>query len=132
MGPSTSQPVTSAANSSQGNGLFVLLHHSTHGSVTRFTGSSGVAIVTRSDAYLVTDSRYWIQAETQMDKNWQVIKAGNLYDSDRRSGSKALKDWVDFLLVCVICLIRGCVFKPVTVVINQKPTNRNRCPNDFS
>lgn len=100
--------------------------------MTRFTGSSGVAIVTCSDAYLVTDSRYWIQAETQMDKNWQVIKAGNLYDSDRRSGSKALKDWVDFLLVCVICLIRGCVFKPVTVVINQKPTNRNRCPNDFS
>jgi len=71
--------------------------------VTRFTGSSGVAIVTRSNAYLVTDSRYWIQAETQTDKNWQVIKAGNLYDSDGRSGSKVLKDWVDFLIVRVIC-----------------------------
>lgn len=75
--------------------------------MTRFTGSSGVAIVTRSDAYLITDSRYWIQAETQTDKNWQVIRAGSLYDGDGRSGSKALKDWVDFLLVRVICLTKG-------------------------
>ncbi|XP_051504971.1 xaa-Pro aminopeptidase 2-like [Myxocyprinus asiaticus] len=37
-----------------------------------FTGSAGTAVVTQSKAVLWTDSRYWIQAERQMDCNWEL------------------------------------------------------------
>ncbi|TNN63394.1 Xaa-Pro aminopeptidase 2 [Liparis tanakae] len=36
--------------------------------------SSGTAVVTRTKAALWTDSRYWIQAERQMDCNWELEK----------------------------------------------------------
>lgn len=39
-----------------------------------FTGSSGTAVVTQSRAVLWTDSRYWVQAERQMDCNWELEK----------------------------------------------------------
>ncbi|XP_052005994.1 xaa-Pro aminopeptidase 2 isoform X2 [Xyrauchen texanus] len=37
-----------------------------------FTGSAGTAVITQSKAVLWTDSRYWIQAERQMDCNWEL------------------------------------------------------------
>ncbi|XP_026991885.1 xaa-Pro aminopeptidase 2 [Tachysurus fulvidraco] len=37
-----------------------------------FTGSSGTAVVTQDKAVLWTDSRYWVQAERQMDCNWEL------------------------------------------------------------
>ncbi|XP_057705363.1 xaa-Pro aminopeptidase 2 isoform X1 [Corythoichthys intestinalis] len=40
--------------------------------MTGFTGSAGTAIVTPSKAALWTDSRYWVQAERQMDCNWEL------------------------------------------------------------
>ncbi|MCI4379926.1 hypothetical protein PGIGA_G00234090 [Pangasianodon gigas] len=39
-----------------------------------FTGSSGTAVVTQDKAVLWTDSRYWVQAERQMDCNWELEK----------------------------------------------------------
>jgi hypothetical protein len=27
-------------------------------------------------AYLITDSRYWLQAQTELDSNWHLITAG--------------------------------------------------------
>ncbi|XP_054852958.1 xaa-Pro aminopeptidase 2 [Eublepharis macularius] len=39
-----------------------------------FTGSSGTGVVTLQKAALFTDSRYWIQAERQMDCNWELQK----------------------------------------------------------
>ena len=54
-----------------------------------FTGSSGQAIISKTTAYLVTDSRYWIQAQTELDPNWHLIPAGS-HDGP--------KDWIDFLL----------------------------------
>ncbi|CAN0317171.1 xaa-Pro aminopeptidase 2 [Lampetra fluviatilis] len=44
--------------------------------ITGFTGSSGIAVVAKTKAGLWTDSRYWIQAERQMDCNWQLHKGG--------------------------------------------------------
>ncbi|KZV72786.1 Creatinase/aminopeptidase [Peniophora sp. CONT] len=42
-----------------------------------FTGSAGVAIVSVSNAYLVTDSRYWSQARKELDRSlWNLIPAG--------------------------------------------------------
>ncbi|XP_024919250.1 xaa-Pro aminopeptidase 2 isoform X2 [Cynoglossus semilaevis] len=40
--------------------------------MTGFTGSAGTAVVTRSKAALWTDSRYWLQAERQLDCNWEL------------------------------------------------------------
>uniref|UniRef100_A0A8B9HPW8 X-prolyl aminopeptidase (aminopeptidase P) 2, membrane-bound n=1 Tax=Astyanax mexicanus TaxID=7994 RepID=A0A8B9HPW8_ASTMX len=40
--------------------------------MTGFTGSAGTAVVTQDKAVLWTDSRYWVQAERQMDCNWAL------------------------------------------------------------
>ncbi|XP_068812588.1 xaa-Pro aminopeptidase 2 isoform X3 [Struthio camelus] len=42
------------------------------GWVTGFTGSAGTGVVTLDKAALWTDSRYWTQAERQMDCNWEL------------------------------------------------------------
>lgn len=42
--------------------------------MTGFTGSAGTAVVTQTKATLWTDSRYWVQAERQMDCNWELQK----------------------------------------------------------
>ncbi|KII92504.1 hypothetical protein PLICRDRAFT_50881 [Plicaturopsis crispa FD-325 SS-3] len=55
----------------------------------RFTGSAGQAIVSRTAAYLVTDSRYWLQAQIELDHNWRLIPAG---------GVDAPKDWLDWIV----------------------------------
>ena len=60
--------------------------------ITRFTGSAGQAVVSKTAAYLVTDSRYWLQARDELDSNWHLIPAGAV---------DGPKDWVDWLLVRV-------------------------------
>ncbi|KAM9376427.1 xaa-Pro aminopeptidase 2 [Pholidichthys leucotaenia] len=42
--------------------------------MTGFTGSAGTAVVTQTKAALWTDSRYWVQAERQLDCNWELEK----------------------------------------------------------
>ncbi|KAJ8026346.1 Xaa-Pro aminopeptidase 1 [Holothuria leucospilota] len=44
--------------------------------VSGFSGSSGTAIVTENEAALWTDGRYFLQAATQMDSNWTLMKQG--------------------------------------------------------
>ena len=56
----------------------------------RFSGSAGQAIINRSHAYLIVDSRYWIQAREQVDHNWDVVRAGSMNEP---------KDWIDWLVV---------------------------------
>jgi Xaa-Pro aminopeptidase len=58
-----------------------------------FTGSAGQAIISKTAAYLVTDSRYWLQAQDEIDENWHLIPAG-AFDGP--------KDWIDWLVVCII------------------------------
>ncbi|XP_075428941.1 xaa-Pro aminopeptidase 2 [Ascaphus truei] len=53
--------------------------------LTGFTGSSGTAVVTLTRAAVWTDSRYWIQAEREMDCNWELQKT--------LSGS-AIVEWI--------------------------------------
>ncbi|XP_077163793.1 xaa-Pro aminopeptidase 2 [Paroedura picta] len=43
-----------------------------------FTGSLGIGVVTLQKAVLFTDSRYWTQAERQMDCNWELQKSGSI------------------------------------------------------
>ena len=64
-------------------------------SVCRFTGSAGQAIISKTSAYLVTDSRYWLQAEEELDENWHLVRAPMV---------ESYKDWQSMLLVCGILI----------------------------
>lgn len=55
-----------------------------------FTGSAGLAIVSKTTAYLVTDSRYWLQAEKELDENWRLIRSGT---------DQGPRNWVDWISV---------------------------------
>eukprot|EP01137_Pigoraptor_chileana_P003654 Opistho-2@44147 len=44
--------------------------------ISGFTGSAGAAIVTLDKAALWTDGRYFLQAEMQLDDNWQLMRMG--------------------------------------------------------
>ncbi|KIK04842.1 hypothetical protein K443DRAFT_675621 [Laccaria amethystina LaAM-08-1] len=44
--------------------------------ISGFDGSAGCAVITTDKAYLFTDGRYFLQAEKQLDKNWELMKQG--------------------------------------------------------
>ena len=57
-----------------------------------------MAIVGKTSAYLVTDSRYWLQAEEELDRDWTLIRApvgGGMME-------EGYKDWTEFLIVSVL------------------------------
>jgi Xaa-Pro aminopeptidase len=56
--------------------------------ITGFTGSSGIAIVTLNSAALSTDSRYFIQANEQIDSNWILLKQGII----------GYPNWIDWMI----------------------------------
>ncbi|PVV02869.1 hypothetical protein BB560_002665 [Smittium megazygosporum] len=42
--------------------------------ISGFTGSLGHAVITKDNAYMFTDGRYYLQARGQMDKNWTLVE----------------------------------------------------------
>lgn len=44
--------------------------------ISGFTGSNGDAVVTLTSAAVWTDSRYYLQADEQLDCNWLLMKTG--------------------------------------------------------
>jgi len=73
-----------------GLGIYIIFSDDEHGSeytqpydnrrdwITGFRGSSGVAIVSLDRAALWTDSRYFTQAEEELDcANWLLMRQGN-------------------------------------------------------
>ncbi|KAF8149398.1 peptidase M24, structural domain-containing protein [Crassisporium funariophilum] len=60
--------------------------------ISGFTGSAGQAIVTRNSAYLFTDSRYWLQAQEEIDRNWTLVKCG---------APGAPQDWIEWIVARV-------------------------------
>uniref|UniRef100_A0A8C3MP98 Xaa-Pro aminopeptidase 2 n=1 Tax=Geospiza parvula TaxID=87175 RepID=A0A8C3MP98_GEOPR len=48
------------------------------GWLSGFTGSAGTAVVTRDEAALWTDSRYWTQAERELDCNWELQRTTSI------------------------------------------------------
>lgn len=55
---------------------YVASHDLRRGYMSGFTGSAGDAVVTLDSAALWTDSRYYLQAENQLDCNWVLMKSG--------------------------------------------------------
>ena len=68
----------------------LLLSYDLPNCLLSFSGSAGQAVVSKTTAYLVTDSRYWLQATEELDDNWHMIPAGAI---------DGPKDWIDWLLV---------------------------------
>ncbi|NXD37371.1 XPP2 aminopeptidase, partial [Copsychus sechellarum] len=48
------------------------------GWLSGFTGSAGTAVVTQDKAALWTDSRYWTQAERELDCNWELQRTTSI------------------------------------------------------
>ena len=44
--------------------------------ISNFSGSNGLCLVTMKEAFLWTDSRYFLAAEQQLDKGWTLKKMG--------------------------------------------------------
>jgi len=44
--------------------------------ISGFTGSAGTAVITRDDACLWTDGRYFLQADDELSSEWKLQKAG--------------------------------------------------------
>ena len=44
--------------------------------ISGFTGSSGTAVISETNAFLWTDGRYFLQAEKQLDIHWKLMKIG--------------------------------------------------------
>jgi hypothetical protein len=78
--------------------------------------------VSRSSAYLITDSRYWVQAQEQLDPNWQLVPAG---------GMNGPKDWIEWLVVREP-LSKGTTILTVCVGQGTRIANRNRRPDDLT
>ncbi|XP_022150774.1 probable Xaa-Pro aminopeptidase P [Momordica charantia] len=45
--------------------------------ISGFTGSAGTAVVTKDEAALWTDGRYFLQAEKQLSSSWILMRSGN-------------------------------------------------------
>ena len=48
------------------------------------------------DAFLFTDSRYWLQAQEEIDENWTLVKVGG-YSGEPH-------DWIEWIMVSSVCL----------------------------
>ncbi|UJR08693.1 hypothetical protein I4U23_012951 [Adineta vaga] len=67
---------------------YVQLYDERRAWITGFLGSAGTAVVTRDNAALWTDGRYWTQAEDELDcKNWYLMRQG-------QSGVPSLTSWL--------------------------------------
>ena len=45
-------------------------------------------------AFLLTDSRYWLQAQEEIDENWTLVKAGSPGE---------VQDWIEWIVVSSFC-----------------------------
>lgn len=54
--------------------------------LSRFTGSAGTALVTKDEALLWTDGRYFLQAEQQLGPDWALMRANT-------PGVPTLEEW---------------------------------------
>ncbi|XP_059489663.1 uncharacterized protein LOC132204848 [Neocloeon triangulifer] len=55
--------------------------------ISGFSGSSGWAVVTKNESALWTDSRYFLQADQQLDCDWKLMR-------DRNAGVPMMEQWL--------------------------------------
>lgn len=67
---------------------YVQLYDERRAWITGFLGSAGTAVVTRNNAALWTDGRYWTQAQDELDcENWYLMRSG-------QSGVPSITNWL--------------------------------------
>lgn len=67
---------------------YVQLYDERRAWISSFLGSAGTAVVTRDNAALWTDGRYWTQAEDELDcRNWYLMRQG-------QSGVPSITTWL--------------------------------------
>jgi Xaa-Pro aminopeptidase len=67
---------------------YVQLYDERRAWISGFLGSAGTAVVTRDNAALWTDGRYWTQAEDELDcRNWYLMRQG-------QSGVPSIPNWL--------------------------------------
>lgn len=99
--------------------LRMFFHSLTH-CFQRFTGSAGLAAVSKTDAYLIADSRYWIQARRELDRNWHVVEAGSV------DGPKGWIEWlVDQVRDCRIGIDARMLAYETATTLNTKLQVKN-------
>jgi Xaa-Pro aminopeptidase len=54
--------------------------------ISGFSGSNGICVITQSEALCWTDSRYYLQAEKQLQSGWKMMKW--------EGGSKTYFEWI--------------------------------------
>ena len=70
------------------NGEYIADHWKSRGWISGFTGSAGTAVVTMKSAALWTDSRYFLQAEEQLDgTEYQLMRL-------RMEGTPSITEWL--------------------------------------
>ncbi|KAF9645425.1 Creatinase/aminopeptidase [Thelephora ganbajun] len=57
--------------------------------ISGLTGIAGQVVISKTVAYFITDSRYWVQATNQIDSNWRCIQTGHV---------DGPKDWIEWLI----------------------------------
>ncbi|KAF9645429.1 Creatinase aminopeptidase [Thelephora ganbajun] len=57
--------------------------------ISGLTGTAGQVVISKTVAYFITDSRYWLQATNQIDSNWRCIQTGHV---------DGPKDWMEWLV----------------------------------
>jgi hypothetical protein len=58
----------------------------------RVTGTAGEAVVSKTSAYLITDSQYWLQAQDELESK-HIIMVGAV---------DTPKDWIEELIVSLV------------------------------
>jgi Xaa-Pro aminopeptidase len=53
--------------------------------------------VSKTSAYLITDSRYWLQAEKDLDQNWHLIRTG------MELGARNWVEWIAVRALSILC-----------------------------
>lgn len=96
--------------------------------ISGFSGSAGIAVVSLKQAVLATDSRYFLEAEKQLDSNWELLKQGTVdtftwiqWAFQQLKGLKHKTLSVDPKLISLTsgnflkkrCEETGCAFKPL-------------------
>ncbi|EDO37649.1 predicted protein, partial [Nematostella vectensis] len=66
---------------------YISTHDMRRAFVSGFTGSAGTAVVTRTQAALWTDGRYYVQAAMELDDNWKLMR-------DYESGTPTITEWL--------------------------------------
>ena len=64
---------------------YPLSHWRTRYELSGFRGSAGVVVLTQSSGLLCTDSRYWLQAPTEIPPSWKLLQASGDLDQALRN-----------------------------------------------